>query len=189
MNSAHLIRVGWALPTSRYRKTNNDVRWAEPTLRLSTEGLNTTKPRHLARVVSLQSLYQLDVQKLPTSAATATIVDPVAREAELSPEGTDYARRLTAGAWSTHERFDQMIAGVSAHWDVARMAVVDRNILRLALYELIEQPDVPARVVIDEAIELGREFGDAETPQFINGVLDAIWKTHPACRIARGDEK
>jgi len=67
------------------------------------------------------------------------------------------------------------------------MAVVDRNILRLALYELLDQPDVPARVVIDEAIELGREFGDAETPHFINGVLDAIWKHHPACRIARGE--
>ena len=59
------------------------------------------------------------------------------------------------------------------------MAVVDRNILRLALYELTAQPDVPPRVVIDEAIEIGREFGAAETPQFINGVLDAIWKQHP----------
>jgi len=53
------------------------------------------------------------------------------------------------------------------------------------LYELIERPDVPARVVIDQAVELGREFGAAETPQFINGVLDAIWKRNPACQIAR----
>jgi N utilization substance protein B len=68
------------------------------------------------------------------------------------------------------------------------MAVVDRNILRIALYELIEQPDVPVRVVFDEAIEIGKQFGTRETPQFINGVLDAIWKNHPACRIARGDE-
>jgi N utilization substance protein B len=151
--------------------------------------LNPIKPRHQARVVALQSLYQLDVQKLPVSAATAPIVEPIAQEAELTAESVDYARRLTAGAWTNHERYDQMIAGVSAHWDVARMAVVDRNILRLALYELIEQPDVPARVVIDEAIELGREFGDAETPQFINGVLDAIWKSHPACRVARGMER
>ena len=80
-----------------------------------------------------------------------------------------------------------MIAGVSDHWDVSRMGVVDRNILRPALYELVEQPDVPVRVVIDEAIEIGREFGEAQTPQFINGVLDAIWKREPACRATRGE--
>jgi transcription antitermination factor NusB len=80
-----------------------------------------------------------------------------------------------------------MISEITDHWEVSRMAVVDRNVLRLALYELIEQPDVPARVVIDEAIEIGREFGDAETPQFVNGVLDAVWKKHPACRVARGE--
>ena len=80
-----------------------------------------------------------------------------------------------------------MISEVSDHWEVSRMAVVDRNILRMAIYELVERPDVPARVVIDEAIEIAREFGDAETPQFINGVLDAVWKKHPACRVARGE--
>ena len=78
-----------------------------------------------------------------------------------------------------------MLASAASHWDVSRMAVVDRNILRLALYELIEQPEVPARVVIDQAIELGREFGAADTPQFINGVLDAVWKQDPACQTAR----
>jgi N utilization substance protein B len=129
------------------------------------------------------------VQRLPADAATAVIVAPILQEAELSGEPAEYARRLAAGAWTNHERYDQMISGVSAHWDVARMAVVDRNILRLALLELVEQIDVPARVVIDEAIELGREFGDAETPHFINGVLDAIWKNDPVLRVARGNER
>jgi N utilization substance protein B len=80
-----------------------------------------------------------------------------------------------------------MIASASEHWDVARMGVVDRNILRLALFEMTERPEVPVRVVIDEAIEIGREFGDAETSSFINGVLDALWKNHPACHVARGE--
>lgn len=113
------------------------------------------------------------------------LIAPLLAEAELEGEAADYAQRLTAGAWAGFERYDHIIGGASDHWDVSRMAVVDRNILRLALYELTEQPSVPVRVVIDEAIELGREFGAAETPQFINGVLDAIWKRDPTCQAAR----
>ncbi len=145
------------------------------------------RPRHQARIVALQGLYQLDMQRAPASASIAEMLAPLIAEAELTGEAADYARQLTSAAWAGHERYDQMIAGVSAHWEVSRMAVVDRNILRLALHELLNQPDVPVRVVIDEAIELGREFGEAETPQFTNGVLDAIWKHHPACRVARPD--
>ena len=143
--------------------------------------------RHQARTVALQGLYLLDIQQVPSDVDVAETTGPLVAEAELRGETADYARRLTVGAWAKRAEYDDMIAAVSDHWDVSRMAVVDRNILRLALYELIEQPNVPARVVIDEAIEVGREFGEAETPQFINGVLDAIWKQHPACRVARGD--
>ena len=131
--------------------------------------------------MALQGLYQLDIQAASSEADVSEMIAPLLAESELGDEAAGYARRLTAGAWARRERYDQMIAGVSDHWEISRMGVVDRNILRLALYELTEQPDVPGRVVIDEAIEMGREFGDAETPQFINGVLDAIWKHDPAC--------
>lgn len=156
-----------------------------PTRRFARE---MTRPRHQARTVALQGLYQVDMQRGAPDARIAEMLAPLIEEAGLAGEAADYARRLAIGTWASHQRFDEMIASVSAHWDVSRMAVVDRNILRLALYELIEQPDVPVRVVIDEAIELGREFGEAETPQFTNGVLDAIWKNHPLCRVARADE-
>ena len=145
-----------------------------------------TRQRHKARIVALQGLYQLDMQRTASDADIGDMIAPILVEAELSGDAADYARELAAGTWAKHERYDQMIAGVADHWDISRMAVVDRNTIRLALYELVEQPDVPARVVIDEAIEIGREFGSAETPHFINGVLDAIWKTQEACRIARG---
>lgn len=145
------------------------------------------RSRHQARAVALQGLYQLDVQRIPTDADVSALLEPVLVEMGVTGEAAEYARRLVSGAWARRDQHDRMIAEVTDHWEVSRMAVVDRNILRLALYELIEQPDVPARVVIDEAIEIGREFGDAETPQFVNGVLDAIWKKHPACRVARGE--
>ena len=135
--------------------------------------------------MALQGLYQLDIQRQDADADMSALIAPLLAEAELAGEAADYAQRLTAGAWAGAKRYDQIIGGASDHWDVSRMAVVDRNILRLALYELTAQHDVPVRVVIDEAIELGREFGAAETPQFINGVLDAIWKRDPTCKAAR----
>jgi N utilization substance protein B len=144
-------------------------------------------PRHQARIVALQTLYQLDTQRAETTEHAGWLVQALLEESGLSGDPAEYAWRLVQGVWAKRAQYDEMIAGASRHWEVARMVVVDRNILRLALYELIEQPDVPVRVVIDEAIELGREFGGEETPQFINGVLDAIYKTHPTCQIARGD--
>jgi N utilization substance protein B len=143
--------------------------------------------RHQARIVALQGLYQLDIQRADNGTDVNVALEPLLIEAELADAPAQYALILASGVWSLRERYDQMMAEVSKHWDVSRMAVVDRNIIRLALHELIEHIDVPPRVVIDEAIELGREFGSAETPNFVNGVLDALLKQHPACRIARGE--
>ncbi|MGQ9650649.1 MAG: transcription antitermination factor NusB [Phycisphaerae bacterium] len=143
--------------------------------------------RHQARTAALQGLYQLDIQRAPADADVAECLKSILEEAGASPEVADYAGQMTAGAWAKRDQYDQMIAEVTDHWEVSRMAVVDRNVLRMAIYELVERPEVPARVVIDEAVEIAREFGDAETPQFVNGVLDAIWKKHPVCRLARGE--
>ncbi|GMU21945.1 MAG: N utilization substance protein B [Phycisphaerae bacterium] len=149
----------------------------------------TKQLRHQARRAALQGLYQLDIQRLPDSTGVAEYLAPILAESELTGAAAEYARRLAAGTWARFPRYDEMIAAASSHWDVSRMAVVDRNILRLALHELVEQPDVPAKVVIDEAIEIGREFGSADTAQFVNGVLDAIWKNHPVMRTARAQEQ
>lgn len=143
--------------------------------------------RHQARTAALQGLYQLDIQRAPADADVAEWLKAILEEACAPPEVADYARQMTAGAWAKRDQYDRMITEVTDHWEVSRMAVVDRNVLRMAIYELVERPEVPARVVIDEAVEIAREFGDAETPQFVNGVLDAIWKKHPACRVARGE--
>ncbi len=135
--------------------------------------------------MALQGLYQLDVQQAQADVDVVETLTPLLAEAELTGPLADYARQLVVGVWRQREQYDEMISGVADHWDLSRMAVVDRNLLRLALHELIEKPAVPIRVVFDEAIELGKEFGEAETPHFVNGVLDAIWKRHPVCRAAR----
>ncbi len=85
-----------------------------------------------------------------------------------------FARDLAIGAWFARARADELLAAAVPGWSVQRMAPVDRNILRLGLFELLSRPETPFQVVINEAVELARRFGDAETPAFVNGVLDGI---------------
>ncbi len=85
------------------------------------------------------------------------------------------ARRMLEGAFARRDEADRVLAGESEHWEVARMALVDRNILRLAVWELLAG-EAPGKVVIDEALRLAKEFAGAESSKFINGVLDAAAK-------------
>jgi N utilization substance protein B len=87
----------------------------------------------------------------------------------------DFARRLASGTWERRSEYDRLLDLHAAHWSIARMLPVDRNILRMGLHELHEHDaGRPPRVVINEAVELARCFGDAGSPAFVNGVLDGI---------------
>ncbi len=90
------------------------------------------------------------------------------------PEIVDYATSLVSGTIRKQPEIDQLISSHSSHWKIDRMAVTDRNILRLATYELLEEESVPAKVVINEAIEIAKKFGTSDSATFINGVLDSI---------------
>lgn len=92
------------------------------------------------------------------------------------PEARDYAARLAAGAEERAGEIDRLITAASEHWRPSRMATIDRLILRLAVFEMLHVPDVPAAVAIDEAVELARRFGGEQSTAFVNGVLDAIRK-------------
>ena len=85
-----------------------------------------------------------------------------------------YLVRLVEGVTAHQEELDKLIRQYSENWRLERMAAVDRNILRLALYELLHEPDVPAKVVINEAVELAKQYGSEESGSFINGILDRI---------------
>ncbi len=90
------------------------------------------------------------------------------------PELLSFARALARGAWQHRIRCDELLAKYVPGWSVSRMQPVDRNILRLGLYELLECPETPHQVVINEAVELARHFGGTESPAFVNGVLDGV---------------
>jgi N utilization substance protein B len=128
--------------------------------------------RRKARECALQMLFAADV--------AGTRADELARnfwselaDGELDEEGREFATRLALGALAHLEEVDERIKSRAEHWRIDRMATVDRNVLRLAVYEFLHEP-TPRTVAINEALEVARRFSTYEATQFINGILDAI---------------
>ena len=92
----------------------------------------------------------------------------------LHPDDEQYVRRAVRGVMEQVHAIDAQISAVSKDWEISRLAVVDRNILRLAVYEIVFMDDIPVRVSINEAVELAKEFGDHNSPRFVNGVLGTV---------------
>ncbi|MCS7281230.1 MAG: transcription antitermination factor NusB [Desulfobacterota bacterium] len=90
----------------------------------------------------------------------------------------DYSKRLLLGIKKERESIDRLIREASKNWSLERITLVDRNILRIAIYEMLYLEDVPPLVAIDEAIELGKKYGNEDSGDFINGILDSIFKSH-----------
>ena len=93
------------------------------------------------------------------------------------PDIRSYAEKLVRGVLEKIEIFDQIIERVADHWEIKRMAYVDRNILRLSAYELLYSDDIPVKVAINEAVELAKRYGEPDSSKFVNGILDRIAKT------------
>ncbi|OGS36099.1 MAG: transcription antitermination factor NusB [Elusimicrobia bacterium RIFOXYD12_FULL_66_9] len=128
--------------------------------------------RRLAREVALQALYVADVSRTPAEEAFAVVTR---RDGEEIDEQTMiFARELTLGTLARVEELDEIIQKNAQNWAVNRMAAVDRNVIRLAAYELTARPDTPVGVIIDEAIEIVRKYSTEEATRFVNGVLDAL---------------
>jgi N utilization substance protein B len=134
--------------------------------------------RHQAREAAVQMLYQWEVGKQSMLEVMETYWTPGLSEAEPLPDDLrQFATMLTNGVAATVEHIDPMIAEAAENWRIERMAVMDRIILRLAVYEFLHQPETPARVIINEALELARTFSTDDAVRFINGILDNIRRT------------
>jgi transcription antitermination protein NusB len=144
--------------------------------------------RHRSRQRAVQVLFQADMRQQPVSDAIRNFYETLhTNESQESPgeevvpprlEHDDFMETLARGAFDRRTSIDEQISQHSANWRIERMPAVDRNILRLAVYEL-QAEATPPPVVIDEALELAREFSAPESVPFINGVLDAIRKGNP----------
>ena len=126
--------------------------------------------RRKGRELALQALYQIEMTGDSSSAA----VEMFLSHFEGSQDAKNFARRLVAGVVSKRADIDRLIDRCSQHWKLTRMAKVDLVILRMAAYEVLFCPDIPVNVSLDEAIEIGRRFGTADSATFINGVLDQL---------------
>lgn len=127
--------------------------------------------RTRAREIALQYLYQIDITHAHSEETLEAFFSHFVNDKEVVP----YARELVCGVYDSLIRIDSLIEQASENWKVSRMSTTDRNILRIATYELAFKPDIPYKVAINEAIELAKRFGSPRFPAFANGVLDKVW--------------
>lgn len=136
--------------------------------------------RRRAREFALQALYQADLTDSSASRGLEALWfvqvegEEVATNRPAEDEEVTFARRIVAGVERGRVEIDALIERSSVNWRLVRMPVIDRNILRLAAYELLSCPDVPASVSINEAVELAKRYGDKDSRAFVNGLLDRI---------------
>lgn len=128
------------------------------------------RKRTQAREFALQILYKRDLNPEPPE----EIFSSFWQENPASAEVREYAQRLVDGTLLHLFEIDEILSKYTQHWELNRMAVVDRNILRFSTYELLYEEDVPPKVVINEAINIAKKFSQEESGKFVNGVLDKI---------------
>lgn len=128
--------------------------------------------RRKARECALQMLFAADVAETPANDVVRTYWSELGED-EIDMNAREFATRLASGTLAHLETLDERIRSRAEHWRISRMAIVDRNILRLAVYEFLYEP-TPRTVAINEALEIARRFSTYEATQFINGILDAI---------------
>lgn len=126
--------------------------------------------RRAARDAALQMLYLADAAHIEGSDAVNAIWAAV----EAPPAVKRFADDLATGTWRERRRIDALIVKYAEHWEMSRMAVIDRNLLRLAAFELLCELETPISVIIDEAIELAKKYSTADSGRFVNGILDKI---------------
>ena len=126
--------------------------------------------RRRSREMAVQVLYQMDVTQGDIAEALTTFCEHF----EAPESIRDFAVELVNGAHQHRAEIDGLISRFSEHWRLERMPTVDRNILRLAAFELLYRPDIPSKVSINEAVDLGKKFGSEDSGSFVNGILDRI---------------
>lgn len=128
------------------------------------------KPRTRARGTALQVLFEIDI----AGHALGTVLEERIAESDLEDKLAEFTRQIVTGVVPLSERLDHFIAQHAPDWPLDQIAIIDRNILRIALWEIAVSDQTPMKVAINEAIELGKTFGSESTPRFVNGVLGSL---------------
>ncbi len=133
--------------------------------------------RHLLRTIALQSLFEWDFHNQQGN--LEEIFDRVFKEFSPKSDENSFAKELLDGVVKNHAEIDEIIVKHAPEWPIAQITVIDRNVLRLGIYEMMFLKETPPRVVINEAVEMGKSFGGDSSGKFVNGVLGALFKELP----------
>jgi N utilization substance protein B len=128
------------------------------------------KPRTKARGIALQVLFEIDLVNHPLGVALKYRLE----EAELDERLADFVQQIVQGVWPMHRQLDAFISQHAPEWPLEQVAIIDRNILRIALWEFAVSGGTPIKVAINEAVELAKVFGSDSSPRFVNGVLGSL---------------
>jgi transcription antitermination protein NusB len=138
--------------------------------------------RRVAREIALQSLYQIEMNYVSPMEAVTSVIDEAENDNESALEvsdeklSPDYIVELVEGTFTNKKEIDIMLEEYLKGWQMDRLSRIDREVLRLAVYEMVYRDDVPPKVVVNEAIELSKHFGTEESGKFVNGVLGKMIK-------------
>jgi N utilization substance protein B len=128
------------------------------------------KVRHQARIAALQALFEIDC----AHHNPAVVIERRLQDAPLPEAGAKFARDLVEGVSEHQQQLDTLVGRYAPEWPVDQIAIIDRNILRMAIYEILMRNDTPVKVAINEAVELAKEFGSDSSGRFVNGVLGSL---------------
>lgn len=128
--------------------------------------------RRQSRELALQALFFLDMNHTDADEGMADFCNQ--HQVELTPAVTPFFRELVDGVQAQKDRIDTLLNQCSKNWKLSRMPAVDRNIMRIAVFEMLDREDIPCSVSINEAVDIGKKYGTRESGAFINGVLDRI---------------
>lgn len=134
------------------------------------------KVRHRAREAALQALFEIDCAGHNSN----IVVEQRLAEADLPDPGAAFVRELVNGIRTHQQEIDALIARYAPEWPVDQIAIIDRNVLRIAIYEILLREDTPTKVAINEAVELAKQFGSDSSGRFVNGVLGSLVAHEPS---------
>lgn len=138
--------------------------------------------RRHSRTCALQILFQWDIHR-----TAEHWLDDFWAQRPTEPDVRQFAEQLVQGVMEHQDELNALIGRQATNWTLNRMPIVDRNILRMAIYELLWLSDIPAKVTVNEAIELAKQFADDETKRFVNGILDQVLKGDPRLEAKRAE--
>jgi N utilization substance protein B len=138
------------------------------------------KDRTRARGIALQALYELDLTNHPVG----LVLQERTADAELADDLIEFFRRIVLGVLPIRSELDRFISNHAPEWPLDQVAVIDRNILRMALWEFAVAEDIPLKVAINEAVELAKAYGSDSAPRFVNGVLGALANRQQEIKLA-----